>query len=117
MDWLSISSTLHLKADDGGRAALRAMLWCGVAGAAAAVLALRQPAAAEPRLALALVAQAFIAATHCARIWLIVCLLVVAAEGGQLLLGFVVAVSVVMSSVYDLICFMALLRGVGVEEE
>jgi hypothetical protein len=77
----------------------------------------RQPAAGEPRLALALVAQAFTAATHCARTWLL-CLLVVTAEGGLLLLlGFVVAVAVVMFAVYDLICFVALLRGVGVEEE
>jgi len=39
------------------------MLWCAVAGAAAAVLALRQPAAAGrrgTRLALVLVALAFI---------------------------------------------------------
>jgi hypothetical protein len=63
------------------------------------------------------VAQAFTAATHCARTWLL-CLLVVTAEGGLLLLlGFVVAVAVVMFAVYDLICFVALLRGVGVEEE
>jgi hypothetical protein len=102
----------------GGLAVLRAMLWCGVAGAAAAVLALRrQPAAKkEPGLALAFVAQAFTAATHCARIWL-VCLLVATAEG-DLLLRFIVAAGVLIFAGYDLICFVALLRrAVGVEEE
>ena len=102
----------------GGRAVLRAMLWCAVAGAAAAVLALRQPAAAGrrgARLALVLVALAFIAATYCARICLF-CLFVVTAE--RSLLGFLVTLTVVLCTVYDdLLSFMSLLRGFGPEVE